>query len=296
MAVTAKFLRDIVSEARPIIERQMADAKLIAGFRTVVANAGGDWGALKALIKAQVEDENDEAGDGKRVQKIIDKADDTAAYADMLGLTNVNEKNFSESQSHSDAKCMEVPSFIAVTSSGNEYRYDPETGELTQTQEQPETVSGETGMVPGTGRERPLSADLHISGDLEARFETASLHQSPSPSSAPRMAADDEAAQTQIVVGAISNPQPSSSLGAVKAPEADFLPASGAFLSEADVPAFLKADRGFNNPRCEQPDACVHAHSKSTCQDCLLKWADLPKAEQVLRWQEAMEAVEREVA
>lgn len=100
MAVTSQFLKGIMAEARPIIERQMNDAKIIAGLRTVVANAGGDWGALKALIKAHVEDEADDAGDGKRVKKIVDKADDTAAYADMLGLANMNENNFSASQSY----------------------------------------------------------------------------------------------------------------------------------------------------------------------------------------------------
>lgn len=36
---------------------------------------------------------------------------------------------------------------------------------------------GETSMVLGTGRERPLSIGLHTDGDPEARFESASLHQ-----------------------------------------------------------------------------------------------------------------------
>lgn len=116
MAVTAQFLKNIMAEARPIIERQMNDAKIIAGFRDVVANAGGDWGALKALIKAHVEDENDETGEGKRVRKIRDKADSTSAYADMLGLANMNEKNFSDEH------------------------FDAETGEITE-HEQPETAS-----------------------------------------------------------------------------------------------------------------------------------------------------------
>lgn len=39
------------------------------------------------------------------------------------------------------------------------------------------TAEGETGMVLGTGRERPLSIGLHTDGDPEARFETDSLHQ-----------------------------------------------------------------------------------------------------------------------
>jgi hypothetical protein len=37
--------------------------------------------------------------------------------------------------------------------------------------------NGETGMVLGTGKERPLSIGLHTDGDPEARFESASLHQ-----------------------------------------------------------------------------------------------------------------------
>lgn len=98
MSITAKLLKDITAEARPIIERQLHDAKLIAGLRDVVAANGGDWGALKALIKAHIEDENDEAGDSKRVQKILDKADSSTAYADMLGLAKMNEKNFSANE------------------------------------------------------------------------------------------------------------------------------------------------------------------------------------------------------
>lgn len=38
--------------------------------------------------------------------------------------------------------------------------------------------NGETSMVLGTGKERPLSIGLHTDGDPEARFESASLHHS----------------------------------------------------------------------------------------------------------------------
>lgn len=38
-------------------------------------------------------------------------------------------------------------------------------------------INGGTGMVLGTGKERPLSIGLHTDGDPEARFESASLHQ-----------------------------------------------------------------------------------------------------------------------
>ena len=38
-------------------------------------------------------------------------------------------------------------------------------------------LNGETGMVLGTGKERPLSVGCEADGDPEARFETVSLHQ-----------------------------------------------------------------------------------------------------------------------
>lgn len=95
--LTSAQLKQITAEARPIIERQLDDALKLAGLRDVVAAAGGDWSQLKALIKAQIQDE--ETGDGKRVRKILDKADYATAYADMLGLSafsKMNEENFFE--------------------------------------------------------------------------------------------------------------------------------------------------------------------------------------------------------
>lgn len=93
--LSSKTLKEIVTEARPIIERQLDDAERIAAFREVVSGQGGDWGALKALIKAQIQDERDETGEGKRVKKILDKAEYATGYADMLGWSKMNEKNFS---------------------------------------------------------------------------------------------------------------------------------------------------------------------------------------------------------
>lgn len=92
MTLSSTQLKQVTAEARPIIERQLEDALKLAGLRDVVAAAGGDWSQLKALIKAQIKDE--EAGDGKYVRKVIEKADYALAYADMLGL-NLNEENFS---------------------------------------------------------------------------------------------------------------------------------------------------------------------------------------------------------
>ena len=91
--LTSQFLKGIMAEARPIIERQLADADIIAGLRDVFAAQGGDWSALKAVIKAQIQDENDETGDGKRIRKVLERAGNQTAYADMLGL-NMNENNY----------------------------------------------------------------------------------------------------------------------------------------------------------------------------------------------------------
>lgn len=98
-------LKQIVTEARPLIEQQLDLAEQIAGLREVVTANGGDWSQLKALLKAQVQDERDDAGDGKRVRKILDRADYANAYADMLGLggANMNEENFSAPEAPASA-------------------------------------------------------------------------------------------------------------------------------------------------------------------------------------------------
>jgi hypothetical protein len=70
-------------------------AEQIAALREVATAKGLDWSQLKALMKAQIQDEREESGDGKRVRKIVEKAEFASAYADMLGLANINENNFS---------------------------------------------------------------------------------------------------------------------------------------------------------------------------------------------------------
>lgn len=93
--ITSTQLKQITAEARPIIERQLDDALKLAALRDVVAAAGGDWSQLKALLKAQIQDE--EAGEDKRVRKVLEKAEYAAAYADMLGIGgNLNDGNISD--------------------------------------------------------------------------------------------------------------------------------------------------------------------------------------------------------
>jgi DNA-binding transcriptional MerR regulator len=86
---TIDALREIWTEARPYVEQQLQVAEVIKGFREAATAKGLEWSSVKALIKAQIQDEQD---GGKRVQKLIEKAEFATAYADMLGL-NLNEEN-----------------------------------------------------------------------------------------------------------------------------------------------------------------------------------------------------------
>lgn len=86
-------LKAICMAARPFIEQQLDLAEQIAAIRDTATAKGFDWSQIKALLKAQIQDERDDAGENKRVQKIIDRAEHASAYAGMLGL-NMNEKNF----------------------------------------------------------------------------------------------------------------------------------------------------------------------------------------------------------
>lgn len=101
--ISSEQLQKIRTEARPLIAQQMDIALQLAAMRDVVATAGGDWSALKAVIKAEIQD---------KVAKVRDKAESTLAYADMLGLGNMNEFN----------------SFAFSLSSTIDH--DPETGEI----------------------------------------------------------------------------------------------------------------------------------------------------------------------
>lgn len=93
---TAADLRQIFNGARPLIEQWLDLADEFAAFRDAAREKGLDWSQIKGLLKAQAQDERDGTGEGKRVKKIIERADFASAYADMLGLgAKMNEKSFS---------------------------------------------------------------------------------------------------------------------------------------------------------------------------------------------------------
>lgn len=86
-------LREISTVARPLIEQWLDVSEQMAALREVATAKGLDWSQLKALLKAQIQDERDDSGEGKRVARVVEKAEFACAYADMLGF--VNENNFS---------------------------------------------------------------------------------------------------------------------------------------------------------------------------------------------------------
>lgn len=94
MTASATDLRNIACEARGPIEDQMDAADILAALGKTCRDKGIDWSQLKALVKAQIRDECDETGEGRYVESILAKADNAAAYADLLA--KMNKKNFSD--------------------------------------------------------------------------------------------------------------------------------------------------------------------------------------------------------
>lgn len=130
---TSTDLKAIITEVRPIIERQLDDAEIIAGFREKVTAQGGDWSQIKALVKAMIQDERDESGGSERVLAILHKADHALGYADMLGIGKLNEKF-----------CI----------SGSEPDHDPETGEVFE----PDAAAASPAGVSDAGEVGPAAA------------------------------------------------------------------------------------------------------------------------------------------
>jgi len=80
-------LQQIFGAGRPLVEAMLDTAEQIAALREVATAKGFDWSQIKSRLKAQILDERN----GKhRVKRILEKADSATAYADMLGIGQVN--------------------------------------------------------------------------------------------------------------------------------------------------------------------------------------------------------------
>lgn len=94
MTSTSEDLRYVFKAAGPLIEQQLDMAEACADLREFCRSKNLDWAQIKALRKAQIEDDRDGTGENPRVNKILEKAGCATAYADMLKLgTQDPEKN-----------------------------------------------------------------------------------------------------------------------------------------------------------------------------------------------------------
>jgi len=85
-------LRNAFDAGRPLVQAWLDIAVQMAALRDDCRNKEIDWQQVKSLLKAQIQDA--EKGETKRVDAILEKADNATSYADALNL-KASEKNIS---------------------------------------------------------------------------------------------------------------------------------------------------------------------------------------------------------
>lgn len=110
MTITRAFLQNIRETERPFLRQAIALSTHFSETRALVAGEGGDWGALKAILKAEILDEEG----GEHLKTVLERADESTQYAGMLGL-DINKKNFS------DEKPQRTPPVRAVSEAPDDH-------------------------------------------------------------------------------------------------------------------------------------------------------------------------------
>lgn len=252
---TSRDLKAIITEARPIVERQLDDALVIASFREKVTAQGGDWSQVKALVKAMIQDDRDEYGGHKRVSAILSKAGNALGYADMLGLGNLNEKNSFSEPDHDPITgeiADETPMSNASGQPGGVY---PE-------RQDDAASSGET--APNTRRMSMTPLEPREAGGLKGFGFTVRFD-------------EPQAAMPAQTGGIISAPSTVAGPVAVESPATHSEAADLATVTVAEtalVPRVATAsepiaDISKPNPICRDPKDCgVYASWHLTCEKC----------------------------
>lgn len=284
-------LKAIYTEAYPLIEQQLDLAELVAGLRDKASAIGLDWSQIKALCKAQIQDERDDGGNGKRVARIVEKAEHASAYADMLGLANMNEKNFSARQSYAQAKGIDVPSRpgqdvqspiqrasadenLDVTAGETATKLPLQTSPETGSAGDPSPTSGQMDLVEaGTGQncavlpQEPCTAQITPSAATPAEPEAVS----PTPPAASGTIPPSSDSQ-EVPGGNLGKPSPDAGAedGSAHAGHSTAQSEQAAHHSDDDVPAFLKQERAERqpNPKCQKPGDCKWDHGQVSCWRC----------------------------
>ena len=156
---TSESLKKFFAAGRPLVEQAFDIAEEIAALRDAATAQGLDWSAIKALLKAQILDERGDTD--KHVKKLVEKAEFACAYADMLGLANMNE--ISIATAPEGAATSFVSAFRFPVSEG----IDPFTGEIiTGTTPALQSPAGDGGPLTNVetgdaGRAGAAQADVH---------------------------------------------------------------------------------------------------------------------------------------
>lgn len=103
-AVKSTKLKSIAGEARKLIEQQLDAADELVALREAATAEGFDWSQLKSLLTAQIKDERDDKSEGKRVRKLVERAEFACAYAGMLGLDERERETRSSEAQETDRR------------------------------------------------------------------------------------------------------------------------------------------------------------------------------------------------
>lgn len=196
---TSAALRQIFAAGRPLIEQWLDVAEQISALRDTATANGLDWSQVKALLKAQIQDERDEPGDGKRVRRIVEKAEFASAYADMLGLAKMNEKNsFAGSVTATAVPRSRSDERLADESSSSNFR-----------EESRERQMLNPAPSMGTEGSKPEASPSESNASSGVPAGTAAIISEPAPSAAPVLpgrAPDGEAGEAQAAATASPTP------------------------------------------------------------------------------------------
>jgi hypothetical protein len=98
----ADNLRKLCAAAEPYVEQLLDIAEAMSELREKATEQGIDWSQAKALLVARARDNRD---GGRRVEKLISKAENAAAYVVMLDRSNVshNRETLPQSETLNDA-------------------------------------------------------------------------------------------------------------------------------------------------------------------------------------------------
>lgn len=88
-------LRKIAREYRAVADRKLDDKELCKGFSDLCREEGIAWTQLRGLLDAQAADDRD---GGKRVEKIVEKADFASSYADLLSGKDERKREIRSSE------------------------------------------------------------------------------------------------------------------------------------------------------------------------------------------------------